>query len=537
MQPEPRMQPEPQRKTNLMQTTASMPKSAEAFTTDGGDLAVDSIPADSIPADLITADSIPADSIALETTGPIEIVPQLGWLDGLLATVSLLILFAFLTSLFKWISLIRKGKRPFGDDPLVAPVSRPRPYWNAIHFVMFYGFVILFSVALTGLAGALGYVDLDQLRQQASGEITGTTVSESEAAQTEASAPNAESTSSLAVVELALNQPANAEASDGVDIDRVDRDRADTEEKVAESKDADSEKDNADQPSNNELAANESDANEPDAKDSTSDDTTSDDMTSDAAASVITVPQLLISSTAMLASTLACILVLRIRRPTVQHLPGVETYGHEQPVFGFVPTRNLIRLGLIGAWLILPPTMLMMGAVSALQEYSHPVLDALQPAEEGESPNYAIFAALFFTTAIVTPLVEEFWFRGLLQGGLQRLADAKTDAMKWGLFGAAQAGIDAGQGRAVTRRSEPEPIADPATRTDWTPTAIWPMVVASLLFAVMHWGQGLAPIPLFFLSLGLGYLYRQTGSLVPPIVVHFVLNGFTMSATFLEMLK
>jgi membrane protease YdiL (CAAX protease family) len=74
------------------------------------------------------------------------------------------------------------------------------------------------------------------------------------------------------------------------------------------------------------------------------------------------------------------------------------------------------------------------------------------------------------------------------------------------------------------------------TRNDWTPTAIWPIVVASIVFALMHWGQGLAPIPLFFLSCALGYLYRQTGSLVPSIIVHFVLNGFTMCVTLLQLL-
>lgn len=435
-----------------MQTVASQPDSAAALASTGGD------------------------SLTIEAVGPVEIVPELGWLDGVLATVSLLILFAFLSSLFKWVSLLRSGKRPFGDTPFVPVVHRPRPYWNAIHFVMFYGFVILFSVALTGVAGSLGYVDLDALRAQAAGEA----------------------------VEIApTSNESEPEVQSLVVADSVDSEAAAEPE--------------SEEP---EVAA----------------DPASDDLPKAADASAaITVPQLLISSTAMLASTLACLLVLRVRRPEVLHLPGTETYGHERPFFGFAPTRNLIRLGLIGAWLILPPTMLMMGAVSALQEYSHPVLDALEPAEEGGGPNYAIFAALFFTTAIVTPLVEEFWFRGLLQGGLQRIADARTDALRWGFAVPGKSGADADS--RIIRPSRAEAIADPATRVDWTPTAIWPMVVASLLFAIMHWGQGLAPIPLFFLSLGLGYLYRQTGSLVPPIVVHFVLNGFTMSATFLEMLK
>src|SRR5690606_35129689 len=76
-------------------------------------------------------------------------------------------------------------------------------------------------------------------------------------------------------------------------------------------------------------------------------------------------------------------------------------------------------------------------------------------------------------------------------------------------------------GPPLNQSSPREIERDLDTRSDWTPTAVWPIVITSLVFAVMHWGQGLAPIPLFFLSLGLGYLYRQTGSLVPSIVVHF----------------
>ncbi|TWT92194.1 CAAX amino terminal protease self- immunity [Neorhodopirellula pilleata] len=441
------------------------------------------------------------DSLTIEAVGPVAIDPEPGLAQGILATLSLLILVAFISSLFKWISLIRQGKRPFGSQPLLEVVSRPRPYWNAVHFIMFYGFVILFSVAMTGIAGMMGYVDLS--------ELTG--------GETAAADPSSEGESNMVVVELA--------ADDGVVEPKAPTSPPD--------------------PAADEIA---------DAVELIPEDV----IPSAGDGSQITVPQLLISSFAMLSATLATIFVLRLRRPEILRLPGQEVVGHEQPRFGFVPDRNMIRLGLIGAWLILPPTMLLMGAVSVLQEYSHPVLDALQPTEADGPPNYAVFAALFFTTAIVTPMVEEFWFRGLLQGGLQRLADARTDAINWGLVRinppvapmqptATQHGTDdrnpyqsppaSTDDFIAASPSEMQAIADPATRADWTPTAVWPLIVASLLFALMHWGQGLAPIPLFFLSLGLGYLYRQTGSLVPPIVVHFVLNGFTMSATFLEMMQ
>jgi membrane protease YdiL (CAAX protease family) len=60
-----------------------------------------------------------------------------------------------------------------------------------------------------------------------------------------------------------------------------------------------------------------------------------------------------------------------------------------------------------------------------------------------------------------------------------------------------------------------------------TGRAYWPGVLTSLLFALVHLGQGPAPISLFFLALGIAYLYRQTGSIWPGIIVHFTLNALS----------
>ena len=148
-----------------------------------------------------------------------------------------------------------------------------------------------------------------------------------------------------------------------------------------------------------------------------------------------------------------------------------------------------VRLGLTASLMILPPVLVISSLVSILVPYEHPVLDSLESLKEPAS-----FAMTFFGTALATPVIEEVLMRGLLQGGLQRLADRP-----------------------------------PQELTDWKPNAYWPLLVSSFLFAVMHYGQGAAPIPLFLLALGLGFLYRQTGSLTPPIIVHMVLNGMTLA--------
>ncbi len=419
----------------------------------------------------LTETEASSQAIVPDATATMEVV-ELSGFDWLLTGISLLILFAFVTSITKWVSLLRRRVKFFGDGALLPERPRARPYWNPLYFLFFFAVLIVANLQFNQLAA-----------EYAPAEVV---VSTDEAAQADA-------------------------------------------------------------------------------------------------APAISVLQLLLSSASMVTATIVTMWLARTFRPRVR-VDAQE--GHERPKIGWLHAQGDIWLGFKSAWLILPPTMMLMGLVSVLQKYSHPVLEALKPDGPDAAPDFGIFAALFFTTAIVTPIVEEFWFRGMLQGGLQRIADAANDVRKWTVATPADgvpvmsspesiaestmpgettaaANLNAVIGESpdqhgtaseavldnpyappqVATGSETLPVqpadiaSDFATRSDWTPTAIWPIVVASILFAVMHWGQGLAPIPLFFLSMGLGYLYRQTGSLVPSIVVHFVLNGFTMSATLLELLR
>jgi membrane protease YdiL (CAAX protease family) len=164
-------------------------------------------------------------------------------------------------------------------------------------------------------------------------------------------------------------------------------------------------------------------------------------------------------------------------------------------LLGLLPTKRDIILGLRGALMILPPVLMISFAASYFVPYEHQVLDDL-----ASSPQPALFVAIFAATAIVTPIVEEFTFRVLLQGGLQGMVDRNVDA-----------------------------------DGDWRPQSHWPVVATSLLFAVMHYNQGAAQIPLFFMSLGLGYLYRQTGKFAPAVLVHMILNGTTLCVLFAEL--
>ena len=163
---------------------------------------------------------------------------------------------------------------------------------------------------------------------------------------------------------------------------------------------------------------------------------------------------------------------------------------------GMVPSLEDLRQGFRATPWILAPVLAVNVVVSQLVQYEHAVTDML-----ALNNNLGTFLFLFASAAIVTPIAEEFQFRLLLQGGLQRIADG----------------------------------ADLDDSSTWTPRAAWPILVTSVVFASLHLGQGAAPIPLFFLSIGLGYLYQSTGRLTPAILVHMLLNGATLCLEFCRM--
>ena len=55
-----------------------------------------------------------------------------------------------------------------------------------------------------------------------------------------------------------------------------------------------------------------------------------------------------------------------------------------------------------------------------------------------------------------------------------------------------------------------------------------PIVVSAGAFALVHIGQGPAPIPLFAFGLMLGFLYQRTHRLAPCVVAHMALNATSL---------
>jgi len=195
------------------------------------------------------------------------------------------------------------------------------------------------------------------------------------------------------------------------------------------------------------------------------------------------------------------------------------TRRHELDRYGLWPSGDDVRLGAAASVLILPPVLILATLLEYLVPYEHQVFNLIE-----QRPEPAVFWAMALSALLVAPVFEEFMFRTLLQGGGQRVI------------------------RRTERLRDKETVSDKELQSlekslQWitseeVPTwSWWPVVIASLTFATLHLGQGAAPIALFFFSLALGYLYRQTGRLWPCIFVHLALNSVSLLGFILQVLS
>ncbi len=148
-----------------------------------------------------------------------------------------------------------------------------------------------------------------------------------------------------------------------------------------------------------------------------------------------------------------------------------------------------------GAWLflaaIVPVLLVQLFFTHYLEIPSdHPLIKFTQ---DGATLTLMIGATI--AAFCIAPWLEEFVFRVVLQGWLE--------------------------GEQVRLRQAHDPEA--SERPGYAP-----LVVASLVFAGMHFSAGPDPVAIFVLSLFLGYAYRQTHRILPSLVIHAGINGWTM---------
>ena len=222
--------------------------------------------------------------------------------------------------------------------------------------------------------------------------------------------------------------------------------------------------------------------------------------------------------------------------------------------------RQQISYGVVVFTMLFPITLLIQLLLSIWVEYEHPVLSVLT-----ENPSFVPIFGCWATAVLQAPFVEEFLFRGVFHHWMERLSVSRITDDRMLIGGSSLTATDGATGNTFGDSSaippaalaEPNVISNVTTDSDLTNPyvsprtqtigakdeaidpqdkagkvqpkfAYWPILVSSACFALIHWGQGLAPIPLFVLALGLGYLFRQTGSLIACITVHFLLNFYSM---------
>ena len=238
-------------------------------------------------------------------------------------------------------------------------------------------------------------------------------------------------------------------------------------------------------------------------------------------------------------------------------------FGLSAGIFG----RHLV-IGIVTFVMIAPPVYAIQAAIVwfGKWKYEHPLIEMLQ-----KSPDIGLFLVLAFSACVMAPLSEEWLFRGLLQGWLERAfgwlgsllfpasvlrslppaaSTDEGDAVAAGLAEAPLPALATAYGPVnpyltpplIAELAETHSAADgPEALEQPFPRSMlfhWPpMMFSAVLFGLAHWGHGPAPIPLTVLALALGYVYQRTHSIVPVIVVHALFNSLSMLLFYVYMFE
>ncbi len=211
--------------------------------------------------------------------------------------------------------------------------------------------------------------------------------------------------------------------------------------------------------------------------------------------------------------------------------------------------------GAVGCLLMVP---IVYGLLTLLTRIWEPQRHPLEEMVKA-NPTGSIALIAFVSGVVLAPAAEELLFRGILQGWLERACSGLarkprgfTDEFDLLGHGPGEPAPIVLEEIVVSAPGEPRTVwsaplaslAPPAMPPPAAPRSrqgglmrVLPNVVTSLLFAGLHSSQWPAPIPLFFLSLAMGELYRRTGGLVAPFTLHATFNGLSTLMLYLALLS
>lgn len=170
-------------------------------------------------------------------------------------------------------------------------------------------------------------------------------------------------------------------------------------------------------------------------------------------------------------------------------------------------------------------------------ETEHPMVDKLQ-----QSHTPAMMLVGMLMVVIAAPLYEEFSFRLLLQGWLEKWEDERIgysgtmrDPVHYSEL-TEPADLDepaAEDAVLLAIPQEPVPLPRGGVLPD-LPHGWLPILISATLFGLAHWGHGVSPVPLVLFGMVLGYLYQRTHRLTPSITAHALFNAYSMVMLWLS---
>ena len=223
-------------------------------------------------------------------------------------------------------------------------------------------------------------------------------------------------------------------------------------------------------------------------------------------------------------------------RPTTLEQLGLTTRRFGSNLLGGIGVLLLLAPLVFGIWQLIRWLQGGPGERTIEQHDLEIIAPYLYPSE---------WVMLVFTATIAAPLHEELTFRGVLQpwlasrrwGGHVAMLGAFVLAVvfRWERLLAAwpediSSFVEAATPALFVLAVLPLYLAVWATRRAAADPAIF---ATSLLFGYIH-SAWPTPIPLFVLALGLGVLAQRKRSLVGPIVIHSLFNGFSCVLLLLE---
>ena len=176
-----------------------------------------------------------------------------------------------------------------------------------------------------------------------------------------------------------------------------------------------------------------------------------------------------------------------------------------------------LKCGEIAFALTAPVVFFVQLMLTKIVPYVHPVIELIE-----QRPSGVTLGVLVLSTVLIAPLFEEFLFRVLLQGWLEKVEESLLEKLRSKHSG--EQGSIEQVGESPTTESD---VAQ-ANLFGLTPGFL-PIAISALVFSLMHIGQGPAMVPLFIFAVVLGFLYRQTHRLLPSFTVHFLLNAVSMA--------